>query len=129
MKHLKVGRKFSREKKQREAMLKTMLGDLLVKRKMNTTLAKAKELKSIAEKAIGQLKKAPSFRVAKSRLPKNVTPAILKEIIEKTASRNSGYTRITKRGRRLSDSAEMAKIEIIEDAPKPVAEDKKTDKK
>lgn len=115
MKHLKTGRKFSREKKQRGALLKTMLGDLFVKRKMKTTLAKAKELKMIAEKMIGKLKNPLALRLIKSRLPRNISPAIIKDLASKTASRNSGYTRVTKLGARRSDSAQMAIIEIIED--------------
>ncbi|HLM84501.1 MAG TPA: L17 family ribosomal protein [Candidatus Bathyarchaeia archaeon] len=115
MKHLKTGRKFSREKKQREALLKTMLGDLIVKRKMKTTLAKAKELKMIGEKMIGQLKDPQALRLLKSRLPRNISPAIIRELAAATASRKSGYLRVTKLGARLSDSAQMAKLEIIED--------------
>jgi large subunit ribosomal protein L17 len=120
MKHLKTGRKFSREKKQREALLKIMLGDLLIKKKISTTLAKAKELKSIAEKAIGKLKEDQGIRLLKSRLPRNVTPAALKDLAKLTASRKSGYLRVIKLGRRRSDSAEMAIVEIIKDEKKEV---------
>lgn len=115
MKHLKVGRKFSRKKKQREALLKTMLGDLFVKRKIKTTLAKAKELKSIAEKMIGQLKKSQTERILKRKLPRNVSTSIMRDLIAETTSRKSGYIRITKLGSRRSDSAQMAIIEIIKD--------------
>ena len=115
MKHLHTGRKFSRGKKQREALLKIMLGDLFIKRKIQTTLAKAKELKIISEKMIGQLKNPESLRLLKSRLPRNITPAVIRDLAAKTASRNSGYLRIIKNGARRSDSAQMAIIEIIED--------------
>lgn len=115
MKHRKTGRKLSRNKKQREALLKIMLGDLLVKRKITTTLAKAKELKMIGEKMIGQLKKSESLRLPKSRLPRQVTPAVIRNLAALTASRKSGYLRITKRGARRSDGAPMAILEIIED--------------
>lgn len=115
MKHLKTGRKFSREKKQREALLKTMLGDLFMKRKMKTTLAKAKELKMIAEKMIGKMKNPRSLRLIKSRLPRNISSEIIRDLAAKTASRNSGYAKITKLGARRSDSAEMAILEIIQD--------------
>jgi len=117
MKHLKKKRKFSREKKQREALLKIMLGDLLIKRKMKTTLAKAKELKTIAEIAIGRMKDPQALRFLKSKLPRNISAAIIREIASKTALRKSGFTRITKCGARRSDSAQMAIIEIIEDNP------------
>ena len=110
MKHLKTGRKFSREKKQREALLKIMLGDLFIKRKIKTTLAKAKELKMI-----GQMKDPKALRLLKSRLPRNITPTIIRDLAAKTASRNSGYLRVLKCGARKSDSAQIAIIEIIED--------------
>ena len=80
MKHKKSGRKFSREKDQREAMLKIMLGDLLLKKRITTTLAKAKELKMIAEKIIGRTKKPESLRQLKSKLPRNIDLKTLRGI-------------------------------------------------
>jgi large subunit ribosomal protein L17 len=118
MKHLKTGRKFSREKKQREALLKIMLGDLLLKGKIKTTLAKAKELKMIAEKMISRMKNPQALRMVRSRLPRNVDVKAISKIVQKTASRKSGFLKITKLGPRRSDSAPIAIIEIIEDKPK-----------
>jgi large subunit ribosomal protein L17 len=118
MKHLKVGRKFSRIKKQREALLRIMLGDLLLKGKMTTTLAKAKELKMIGEKMISRIKDPQKIRLVKSKLPRNIDVKKIREIAKKTASRRSGYLRITKKGPRRSDGAPLAIIEIIEDAAK-----------
>ena len=105
---------FSRQN-QREALFKILLGDLLQKRKISTTLAKAKELKMIGEKMIGQMKNPQALRLLKSRLPRNITPAIISDLAAKTTSRNSGYLRVLKCGARKSDSAEIAVIEIIED--------------
>jgi large subunit ribosomal protein L17 len=115
MKHLKAGRKFGRRKKQREALLKTMLGDLLTKKKITTTVAKAKELKSLAEKTIGQLKNPEFGRIARARLPRNVDAKTIRDLAAKTASRKSGYLCLVKKGARRSDGAPMAAIEIIED--------------
>jgi len=115
MKHLKRSRKFSREKNQREALLKIMLGDLLKKKKIKTTLAKAKELKIIAEKTIGQMKDPRVLRIIKSKLPRDITPTIIKNIAAKTASRKSGFVKVIKNGARRSDGAQLAIIEIIED--------------
>ena len=115
MKHLQKGRKFSREKKQREALFKIMLGDLLQKRKMTTTLAKAKELKMIAEKIIGKIKNPKTAKLLKEKLPRNIDSKILGSLAAETVSRKSGYLRIIKKGARRSDSAQMALIEIIED--------------
>jgi large subunit ribosomal protein L17 len=118
MKHKKTGRKFSREKKQREAMIKIMLGDLLLKRRITTTLAKAKELKMIAEKIIGRTKKPESLRYLKSKLPQNIDLKTLRGIALIAAPRESGYLRVIKKGRRLSDSAPMAILEIIDESKK-----------
>ena len=118
MKHKKIGRKFSREKDQRKAMIKIMLGDLLLKKRITTTLAKAKELKMIAEKIIGQTKKPKSLRFLKSKLPRNIDLKTLRGIALIAAPKESGYLRVIKKGRRLSDSAPMAILEIIDEGKK-----------
>jgi large subunit ribosomal protein L17 len=124
MKHLKKGRKFSREKGQREAMLKIMLGNFLLKEKMRTTEAKSKELKTLVEKFIsktknilvdGKIANLPQLRILMSKLPRNISTEILKKIAEKFQGRTGGYVRIIKLGRRNSDGAKMAVIEMIND--------------
>jgi large subunit ribosomal protein L17 len=114
MKHLKKIRKFSREKKQREAMIKIMVGNLFSRGKINTTLAKAKELKTVSERIVSQIKKATNLRPLMAKLPKNIDRKILQNIKEKTASRNSGFFRVTKKGFRRSDSAKLASIEFVD---------------
>lgn len=122
MKHRRKGRKLSRIKKQREALLKIMLGNLLMKEKMTTTEAKAKELKPLVEKIIGRAKKTLSgdkeesakiIRKLSPKLPHQVKLSRLREIAGRFAARNSGYVRIFKKGRRRSDGAKMAVIEFI----------------
>jgi len=122
MKHLKKGRKFSRTAKQRKAMLKNLLGSFLLKEKITTTEAKAKELRMISEKIISQAKKVLSddkkesisaLRLVKSNLPQNITPAVIKKIAERFVARKGGYVRIIKKGARKSDSAKMAVIEML----------------
>jgi len=122
MKHLKKGRKFSRTAKQRRAMLKNLLGSFLIKEKITTTEAKAKELKMISEKMISQAKKVLSddkkesisaMRIVRSGLPQNVTPSAIKKIAERFVARKGGYVRIIKKGARRSDSAKMAVIEMV----------------
>ncbi len=125
MKHLKKGRKFSRMKKQREAMLKTMLGSFILKEKITTTEAKAKELKKISDRFFGRAIKAVSqkekkdqlsaMRFLSSQLPRNIKVDQIKKIAEKFSAKKSGFTRIIKKGARRSDSAKMAIIEIIND--------------
>jgi len=125
MKHKKIGRKFSREKSQREAMLKIMLGDLILKKRITTTLAKAKELRMIAEKIIGRTKKPGSLRYLKARLPRNIDSKTLREIALIAEPKNSGYLRVIKKGPRLSDSAQMAILEIIDESKKSTKESDK----
>jgi large subunit ribosomal protein L17 len=125
MKHLKKGRKFGREKKQREALFKILMGELFLRGKIRTTEAKAKELKIFAEKACGKMKKSLSegkkkgpealsaLRQMRAVFLKNIGPKLLFEIVESLPQRKSGFVRIIKTGSRCSDSAKMALIEII----------------
>ncbi len=122
MKHRKYGRKFGRVKKQREAMLRTMLGSFLARERMKTTEAKAKELKVLTEKIIGAAKKISGpggkknpakIKLLKSRLPRNVKTETLEKIAEKFTNRQSGFTRVIKLGQRRSDGAKMAVIELV----------------
>jgi len=83
--------------------------------KIKTTEAKAKELRSIAEKMITKAKK---INLANRRiLAQDLTPKITKKIIEEIAprytGRQGGYTRIIKLGPRNSDGAKMAIIELV----------------
>lgn len=124
MKHLKKGRKFGRKKDQRQAMLRNLLGELLIRQKITTTEAKAKEIKGIAEKIINNSKKSlvkekdarvAALRYLAARLPKNMTVKKIEEIAKSFSSRKSGYVRITKAGQRKSDGARTAIIELIKD--------------
>ena len=121
MKHLKKGRKFSREKGQRKALLKIMLSDFLLKGKMKTTEAKAKELKKIAEKIISAIKKASpkkenisKIRQIRAQLAKSVNTELLEDISKKFATRSGGYVRVIRLGQRKSDGANMAILEMTE---------------
>ncbi|MDD5489972.1 MAG: bL17 family ribosomal protein [Candidatus Moranbacteria bacterium] len=125
MKHLKKGRKFGREKKQREALMKILMGELFLRGKIKTTEAKAKELKAMAEKACGKIKEFLAegkkdkpealavLRQMRAIFPKNVEPKLLFEIAQSLPRVKSGFVRIIKTGSRRSDSAKMALIEII----------------
>ena len=109
------GRILSRPKSQRVALLKTMAGSLFLHEKIITTEAKAKELRSVAEKYITRAKinSLANRRV----LAKEISPKILKKLIDEIApkylQRQGGYTRIIKTGPRKSDSARMAIIELV----------------
>jgi large subunit ribosomal protein L17 len=124
MKHLKKGKKLGRKKGPREAMLKTLLGELFNRGKITTTEAKAKQLKGIAEKIIGKVKltlsqdksiRLSAVRFIMARVPRNITVGKMEELAKNFSERKSGYVRILKSGQRKSDGAKMAVIALVKD--------------
>jgi len=120
MKHQKQGRKFGRVKNQREAMLKTMLGSLVMEEKIETTLAKAKEIKILIDKVINKAKKSQIegrkvavIRELNNRLPAKAVKKLTGEFLGRFSGRGSGYTRVIKLSPRKSDAALMAVIEFV----------------
>lgn len=121
MNHLGRSRKFSRVKKQRVALLKTLLGSFIMKEKITTTEAKAKEIKPMMDKLITKVKKISKdetkrvavLRDIRKELPLIAVKKLAGEFSLKFASRTSGYTRVMKMGQRKSDGAEMAVIEFV----------------
>jgi len=115
MRKLNQGRKFSRKIGPRKALLRVLVNNFFLQEKIKTTEAKAKTLRSIAEKMIT---KAKTPDLANRRLlARDLTPKMTKKIIDEIApiykERNGGYTRITKLGPRNSDSAKMVIIELV----------------
>ena len=109
-------RKLGRTTAQRTAMLRAMVTFLLEKGKIETTLTRAKEVSSMAEKMITISKDntlANKRRVMKFVTKEDVTKKLFDEIGPKYKDRNGGYTRITKIGPRRGDAAEMAIIELV----------------
>ncbi|MBL7150029.1 MAG: 50S ribosomal protein L17 [Candidatus Pacebacteria bacterium] len=115
MRKRKLGRKLSRKKDQRKALLKGLASTLILNEKIRTTEAKAKEVRPLVEKFITQAQKEDlSSRRLLARFfsPKIVTK-LLKEIGPRYKERKGGYTRIIKLGPRKTDGARMAIIELI----------------
>lgn len=108
-------RKFGRTKDQRRAFLKSLAANLVLKEKIKTTEARAKEVRSLVERLISYGKKntLASKRAISAALPSVAAKKVYKEISPRFTQRQGGYTRVTKLGRRLSDSAKMAFIEIL----------------
>ncbi len=109
-------RKLGRTTAQRTAMLRAMVTFLLEKGKIETTVTRAKEVSSMAEKMITISKEntlANKRLVMKFITKRNVTVKLFDEIGPKYKDRNGGYTRITKIGPRRGDGAEMAIIELV----------------
>lgn len=110
-------RKFGRQTDQRQAFLKSLAANLIIKEKIKTTEARAKEVRSLVEKSITQAKKATlsSRREIARRLPIKPADKLFKEIAPRFKDKKSGYLRITKLGQRLSDGAKMAYVEFIKE--------------
>ncbi|MBQ4112193.1 MAG: 50S ribosomal protein L17 [Clostridia bacterium] len=125
-------RKLGRPTDQRKAMLRGMVTLLLENGQVVTTVTRAKELRSIADKMItlGKKNTLASRRAALAYITKeSVVTKVFTEYAALYADRNGGYTQIFKMGPRRGDGAEIAVIKMV-DYVKPVAtEDDKKSKK
>ena len=109
-------RKLGRETAHRTAMLRGLVTLFLEKGKIETTVTRAKEVRSLAEKMITIAKEdtLANKRLVMTFVTKeSVTHKLFTEIAPKYADRNGGYTRISKLGPRRGDAAEMAILELI----------------
>ena len=116
-------RKLGRDTAHRTAMLRAMVTFLLEKGSIETTVSRAKEVRSMTEKMITLAKEnnLHNKRLAMAFITKeDVTKKLFDEIAPKYAERNGGYTRISKLGPRRGDAAEMAIIELIQKNKKPL---------
>ena len=115
MNHSKSTRKFGRVKKVRDGLMKSLALSLVVKGKIKTTDAKARELRPLAEKMItmGKLGTVASRRNLVSKVGVIGAERIVKDLAPKYTDRKGGYTRITKLPARLSDGSLMAVIEFV----------------
>lgn len=109
-------RKFGRTTDQRRAFLKSLAANLVLKGKIKTTEARAKELRSLVERLIscGKKNDLAAKRRLNAALPSAAARKVYKEISPRFLERRGGYTRITRVGQRMSDSAKMVFIEILE---------------
>ena len=137
MKHRKQGRKFGRVRAQRKALERTMLGSLVLHERMETTEAKAKELKGKIDRMITRSRRAlaakenPEMQMTRKLegdLPLVAITKLRKEIMPRVGSRVSGFTRVVKLAPRKSDGAKMAIIEFV-DKPKKAASKQATSTK
>jgi len=115
MRKLNKARKLSLKKGPRILLLKKMANNFLLNEKIETTEAKAKELRSVVERMITRAKNANLANIR--LLAKGLTPEMVKKIVGKIApmykDRQGGYTRIIKLGPRSSDGASMVIIELV----------------
>ena len=111
----KKGRKLSRKRDQRRALLKILATNLILKERIKTTRAKAKETAPFVEKTITLAKKQnlSSQRALARLFSTKVVRKLVKELGPRYQQRPGGYLRILKLGPRGSDAAEMVIIELI----------------
>ncbi|WP_297210240.1 MULTISPECIES: 50S ribosomal protein L17 [Thermodesulfovibrio] len=133
MRHRVDGRHFGRTANQRKALLRGLVASLIKYERIETTLAKAKAIKEIADRLVTFGKKGDlhSRRLALSYLPdRELVRKLFSEIAPRFVDRNGGYVRVVRTGMRIKDSAPMAIIEFVdyvkEEKEKP-KEEKKTD--
>ncbi|MBR2926257.1 MAG: 50S ribosomal protein L17 [Clostridia bacterium] len=123
-----ANRKLGRPTAHRNAMLRGMVTLLLENGQIETTLTRAKEVRSMAEKMItlGKKNTLASRRAALAYITKeDVVTKLFSEIAPTYENRQGGYTRILKTGPRRGDAAEMAIVLLVKDeAPAPVVEEK-----
>ena len=136
MRHRKSGRKLSRNSSHRDAMFRNMATSLIEEERIETTAAKAKELRGIVERLITlgcrnaesivgaadndvERQRRVAARVAAVRQAgkqvrnRDALQKLFGEIAERFVGRPGGYTRVLRLGRRLGDNAEMAIIELL----------------
>ena len=117
MRHNKSFNHLGRTSSHRSAMLSNMASSLIIHKRINTTLAKAKALRMYVEPLLTKAKNdtTHSRRIVFSMLQdKDAVTELFREISVKVADRPGGYTRIIKLGTRLGDNADMAMIELVD---------------
>ena len=117
MRHGKKFNHLSRKAPHRKSMLSNMASSLIIHKKIETTVAKAKALRKYIEPILTRSKNdtTHSRRTVFSLLNnKESVTELFNNISEKIASRPGGYTRIIKTGFRLGDNAEMCVIELVD---------------
>lgn len=116
MRHRKKGRKLSRTSSHRKATLRNMVTSLFRHERIETTTAKAKELRPYAERLITLARRGDlhSRRLARQKIEdREVLGKLFDDIAPRYMERPGGYTRILKLGNRKGDSAEMSLIELV----------------
>ncbi len=141
MRHRKSGRRLGRNSSHRKAMYRNMATSLLEHGRIQTTDAKAKELRKVVERLITLSKRVPPSAIdaasgdeqrnlrarrvhavrqaRKWVVDRDVLQVLFGEYSERYQDRPGGYTRITKIGRRVGDNAPMSIIELVEEPCEP----------
>jgi len=117
MRHRVKRRHFGRTANQRKALFRNLIVNLLLHERIETTVAKAKAVRGIAEKVVtlGKRGDLHARRLAFSRIPNRAAVAkLFDEIAPRFKDRNGGYLRIIKTRNRLKDQAPLAVLEFVD---------------
>jgi len=117
MRHIRVINHLGRTSSHRKAMLSNMATSLIIHKRITTTTAKAKALRTFVEPLITKSKEdsTHSRRVVFSYLKdKTAVAELFREVSPKVAERPGGYTRILKIGNRIGDNADMCILELVD---------------
>ncbi|MBI2013887.1 MAG: 50S ribosomal protein L17 [Candidatus Colwellbacteria bacterium] len=116
MRHLNKGRKFGRIRGRRKSFVASLMHNLIIKERIQTTDSRAKEIKPKVEKlvTIGKKGNVAALRLLTSRLPKKSATKLYYQISPKYKNRSGGYLRITKLAKgRMRDAAPQVIIEFV----------------
>jgi large subunit ribosomal protein L17 len=117
MRHRKAGRQLRRTSEQKLSLMRNLATSLIENGAIETTEAKAKELRPFVEKLITKARNGTlhARRLAGRHVQKReAADKLFQEIGPKYAKRAGGYTRILKTGHRKGDGADMARIELVD---------------
>ncbi len=131
MRHKVASKHFGRTANQRKALFRGLIISLIEHERIETTIAKAKELKKHVEKMVTLAKRGDlhSKRLALANVPNRKAIAkLFSEVAPRFSDRNGGYLRIIRTRNRLNDQAEMAVIEFIDFEEKKKGSEKKAEK-
>lgn len=116
MRHRKKGRQLGRQTKHRWALFRSLVTSLLEHERIETTEAKAKEIRGFTDRMIslGKQGTLPARRRALSFLrSKEVVAKLFSDVAARFKNRPGGYTRTVKTRRRIGDAAELVAIELV----------------
>lgn len=121
MKNRHSGRVLSRRRNQRRALVKTLLGSLIMHERITTTEAKAKELKCCIDQIVNKAKvgrtdaarRVAIIRELRGMIPEIASRKLLGEFGARFEGRHSGYIRVVKLDTHRTDAAKMALIEFV----------------
>jgi len=128
MRHQVKGRKLRRPTAHRLALLRNLVTSFLEKERIRTTLAKAKEVRPLAEKMITLGKRGTLHarrQVISFVRKESVVVKVFDDLGPRFGQRPGGYSRIVKLGRRMGDGAQMAMLELVGSEYKKKAKKKK----